>query len=268
MQPFDFSRGHLPLLVSMPHPGTFIPDAIARDLTAEARSVPDTDWHLARLYDFVGEMGASVLVATHSRYVIDLNRAPDSAPLYPGASNTELCPTALFSEAPIYLTGKAPGEEQIAERRQRVWEPYHACLDNELQRLRAKFGIALLFDAHSIRSLVPRFFAGRLPDLNLGTGDGASADPDLTSRLLMLCAKNGRYSSVLNGRFKGGYITRHYGRPAAGVHAVQLEIAQRTYMQEEIPYAFDEDAARQLRPLLKALLTTMLQFSETSGLVA
>ncbi len=268
MEPFDFSRGRVPLLVSMPHPGTYIPDAIARDLTAEARSVPDTDWHLPRLYNFVGEMGASVLIATHSRYVIDLNRAPDSAPLYPGASNTELCPTALFSEGPIYLPGKAPSEEQIAQRRQRVWGPYHECLENELQRLCAQFGIALLFDAHSIRSLVPRFFAGRLPDLNLGTGDGASFDPELTSRLLMLCAKNGRYSNVLNGRFKGGYITRHYGRPAVGVHAVQLEIAQRTYMHEEAPYEFDEDSAQRLRPLLQALLTAMLQWAGQSNLAA
>lgn len=268
MEPFNFWRGRLPLLISMPHAGTYVPDAIARDFTAEARAIPDTDWHLPRLYDFVAGMGASLLVATHSRYVIDPNRAPDSTPLYPGASNTELCPTALFSEGPIYLPGKAPDEEQIAQRRRNVWQPYHRCLESELQRLRAQFGIALLFDAHSIRSRVPRFFDGRLPDLNLGTADGVSADRELASRLLTICVEDARYTSVLDGRFKGGYITRHYGRAAAGVHAVQLEIAQRTYMHEDAPYAFDEDSAQQLRPLLKALVTAMLQWAGDPSLAA
>ncbi|MEP6655684.1 MAG: N-formylglutamate deformylase [Betaproteobacteria bacterium] len=257
MEPFTFAQGRVPLLVSMPHPGTYIPESLAPDLTVEARGLPDTDWHVPRLYDFLDEIGASVLVATHSRYVIDLNRDPDGTPLYPGASNTELCPTALFNDRPIYLPGKAPGPGAIAARRDSVWAPYHRQLHQELQRLRARFGVAMLLDAHSIRSEVPRFFDGRLPDLNLGTSDGAAAHPALASQLLARCRQESRYTSVLNGRFKGGYITRHYGRPGDGIHAVQLELSERIYMQEDAPYAFDEALAAQLRPLLRSLSSMM-----------
>ena len=264
MEPFTFTPGRLPLLVSMPHPGTYVPDAIANRLTTEARTLPDTDWHLPRLYDFVAAMGPSVLIATHSRYVIDLNRAPDGTPLYPGASNSELCPTTQFSEAAIYLPGREPDEREIETRRRTVWEPYHRRLADELQRLRATHGIALLFDAHSIKSEVPRFFSGRLPDLNLGTADGASADPELASRLLAVCASNGGYTSVLDGRFKGGYITRHYGRPSAGIHAVQLEIAERIYMDEAPPFRFDEPLAKALRPLLRSFIATMLAWADSA----
>lgn len=262
MEPFIFSSGRLPLLISMPHQGTYIPETIAEQLTPEARAVPDTDWHLPRLYDFASAMGASLLIATHSRYVIDLNRDPEGTPLYPGASNSELCPTALFSEAALYLPGGEPDDNEIEQRRRSVWEPYHRCLHSELQRLRAAHGIALLLDAHSIRSEVPRFFAGRLPDLNLGTADGASADPQLAARLVALCASHERYSSVLDGRFKGGYITRHYGQPLAGIHAVQLEISQRTYMNEDPPYEFSANLAHELRPLLRSFIATMLAWAE------
>lgn len=248
----------------MPHPGTYIPESLVSALTLEARGRPDTDWHVPRLYDFLAEMGASVLVATHSRYVIDLNRDPAGTPLYPGASNTELCPTALFSDRPIYLPGKAPGPADIDARRRSVWVPYHQQLHQELQRLRARFGVAVLLDAHSIRSEVPRFFDGRLPDLNLGTGDGKAAHPALAARLLALCREDGRYTSVLDGRFKGGYITRHYGRPDDGIHAVQLELSERIYMQEDAPYAFDETLAGQLRPLLKSLVSTMAGWAAAS----
>ncbi len=264
MEPFIFAQGRVPLLVSMPHPGTYIPESLASDLTEEARGLPDTDWHVPRLYDFLDEMGASVLVATHSRYVIDLNRDPDGTPLYPGASNTELCPTALFSDRPIYLPGKAPSPADIDVRRGSVWAPYHHQLHQELQRLRARFGVAILLDAHSIRSEVPRFFEGRLPDLNLGTSDGAAAHPELAARLLARCRQDDRYTSVLNGRFKGGYITRHYGRPGDGIHAVQLELSERIYMQEDVPYAFDQALAGQLRPLIKSLVSLMDEWATTA----
>lgn len=262
MEPFTFSPGRVPLLISMPHAGTYIPDAIAGGLTLEARAVPDTDWHLPRLYDFVDAIGASVLIATHSRYVIDVNRDPHGTPLYPGANNSELCPTTLFSEAALYLPGCEPDKDEIDARRRTVWEVYHRRLADEMQRMRAMHGIALLLDGHSIRSEVPRFFAGRLPDLNLGTSDGASADPELASRLLAVCASHARYTSVLDGRFKGGYITRHYGQPSANMHAVQLEISQRTYMNEDAPYTFDEDLAAALRPLLRSFIAAMLAWAD------
>ena len=262
MEPFTFSTGRVPLLISVPHAGTYVADNIAERLTSEARAVPDTDWHVPRLYDFVDAIGASLLIATHSRYVIDVNRDPHGTPLYPGASNSELCPTTLFSEAALYLPGRAPDNDEIDARRRTVWEPYHRRIADELQRMRTMHGIALLLDAHSIRSEVPRFFAGRLPDLNLGTSDGASADPELATRLLAVCASPNRYTSVLDGRFKGGYITRHYGQPSANIHAVQLEISQRTYMHEDAPYTFDEDRAAALRPLLRSFIATMLAWAD------
>src|SRR5450830_109854 len=171
---FRLHQGQRPLLISMPHVGTYVPPALAQRLTVEARQVPDTDWHLEQLYGFARDLGASILVATHSRYVIDLNRPPDGASLYPGQSVTGLCPVDTFDDTPLYADGPGPDEAEIAQRREAVWAPYHACLQAELQRLRAEHGVALLWDAHSIRSVLPRFFEGRLPDLNLGTADGAS----------------------------------------------------------------------------------------------
>ncbi|MGH6933480.1 MAG: N-formylglutamate deformylase, partial [Dongiaceae bacterium] len=222
------------------------------------RSVPDTDWHVDRLYDFLDEMGANVIRATHSRYVIDLNRPPDGQLLYPGASNTELCPTSLFDGGPIYGSGRAPDEAVVADRLANYWRPYHDRLSMELAALKRRFGFALLFDAHSIRSVVPRFFEGRLPDINLGTGGGGSAAAGLAATLIEAAADAEGYSSVLNGRFKGGYITRQYGRPTDRVHAVQLELSQATYMDETPPFTFREDLAKQVRPRLRAIVAAML----------
>lgn len=260
MDPFRFQAGDIPLLVSMPHVGTHVPAEIAARLSPAARSVPDTDWHVDRLYDFLGALGASTITATHSRYVIDLNRAPDSAPLYPGANNTELCPTTLFDEAPIYRDGAEPDSNEIAARCEAVWQPYHEQLQSELATLMARHGHALLWDAHSIRSRVPRFFEGRLPDLNFGTGGGTAADPNLLRQLSAVASESPVYTHVVDGRFKGGYITRAYGNPAAGVHAVQLELSQITYMDEDPPYGFREDLAAGVRPLLRDLLTTSLDW--------
>lgn len=260
MDPFRFHAGDTPLLVSMPHVGTYVPAEIAARLSPAARSVPDTDWHVDRLYDFLGKLGASTIVATQSRYVIDLNRAPDSAPLYPGANNTELCPTTLFDETPLYLDGAEPGSDEIAARREAIWQPYHEQLRAELATLTARHGRVLLWDAHSIRSRVPRFFEGRLPDLNFGCGGGTTADPDLLHRLSAVAAESPDYTYVVDGRFKGGYITRAYGDPAAGIHAVQLELSQITYMDEAAPYGFQEDMAAGVRPLLRELLTTALDW--------
>ncbi|MEP7207870.1 MAG: N-formylglutamate deformylase [Casimicrobiaceae bacterium] len=261
MDLYTFTTGTTPLLVSIPHAGTYLPDAIAATLTPAARPLPDTDWHLPRLYDFLPRMGASVLTATHSRCVIDLNRDPSGKPLYPGASNTELCPTALFDEQAVYHDGTAPDAAAIAARRKTYWAPYHQRLSAELDRVRAEFGIAILFDAHSIRSVVPRFFEGRLWDINIGTADGRAAPPDLGERLLALCKAEAAYTSVLDGRFKGGYITRHYGRPDDNIHAVQLELAECTYMQEEAPYTYDPARAAHLTPLLEAFVGVMLDWA-------
>jgi N-formylglutamate deformylase len=258
MDIFRFTPGTTPLLVSMPHAGTHVPGRLAVRMNDGARTVPDTDWHVDRLYDFLDGLGASVIQATHSRYVVDLNRPPDSAPLYPGAANTGLCPTEQFDGAPVYRPGQAPEDAEVQERLKLFWRPYHDRLSAELQALKARYGVALLYEAHTIRSRVPRLFDGRLPDINLGTADGASAAPDLAALLLATARKSDRFSSVLNGRFKGGYITRHYGRPAEGTHAVQLELTQLAYMDEDPPFGFRDDLAAAVRPVLRAIVQAMI----------
>jgi len=264
MELYRFSPGSLPLLVSMPHPGTYVPLALAARMTEVAQTVPDTDWHIPRLYDFLTAMDVSVLQATHSRYVIDLNRAPDNRALYTGANNTELCPLQTFALEEIYLKGQRPDEAEVEERRATYWQPYHDRLAEALAAIRAKHGIALLWDAHSIRSEVPRFFEGRLPDLNLGSADGKAAAAGLMDILAAVArdAENLGYTHAVNGRFKGGYITRHYGDPAAGVHAVQLELSEITYMDEDPPFAFREDLAGKIRPVIAGLIQTMLAWAE------
>lgn len=259
---FVLHRGTRPLLVSMPHRGTYLPPSVAERLTDEARTVPDTDWHMDRLYDFAQEMGASILMATHSRYVIDLNRPPDNENLYPGQDTTGLCPVDTFDKTPLYANGVGPDDAEIAARRDAVWRPYHEALSQELARLRAAHGTVALWDAHSIRSVLPRFFEGKLTDLNLGTANGASCDPALGERVLAIAKEAKDYTAVLNGRFKGGYITRQYGQPAQGVHAVQLELAQCTYMSEQYPFDYDEPVAQRLQPTLRRMLEAMLEFVE------
>ncbi len=260
---FRFRQGTRPLLISMPHVGTHVPPALAARFTDEARHVPDTDWHLERLYDFADELGASVLVATHSRYVIDLNRSPDGASLYPGQSVTGLCPVDTFDDTPIYAAGDVPGEAEIAERRDAIWQPYHTQLAQELARIRTEHGVAMLWDAHSIRSVLPRFFDGKLPDLNLGTGKGTSCDPALAQTLRDIAERATGYTGVLNGRFTGGYITRHHGRPADNVHAVQLEMTQSSYMQEALPFDYLPDVAAGVQPHVRRMIEAMLAFADS-----
>ena len=259
---FTFRQGSRPLLISMPHVGTHLPPPLAARLSPEARHVPDTDWHLERLYGFADALGASVLVATHSRYVIDLNRPPDGASLYPGQSVTGLCPVDGFDDVPLYPAGDLPDEAEIAARREAIWQPYHRKLAEELARLKAQHGIAALWDAHSIRSELPRFFQGKLPDLNLGTAQGASCDPALAEQLLGIARAATGFTSVLNGRFTGGYITRHHGQPSQGVHAVQLEMAQCSYMQEALPFDYLPERAQQVQPHLRRMLEAVLAFVE------
>lgn len=250
---YRFTPGTAPVLISVPHVGTDVPAAIAARFTAAAKALPDTDWHVDRLYDFAASLGIGMIAATQSRFVVDLNRDPSGQPLYPGADNTEVCPTSTFASEPIYADGQGPSGDEIADRVARYLRPYHERLAAELARLKERHGIAMLWDAHSIASEVPRFFAGRLPDLNLGTARGASADPALAEAVMTGFASSG-FSSILNGRFTGGYITRHYGRPQEGVHAIQLEMAQIVYMEERPPYRYRPDLAARVKPVLEAAL--------------
>ena len=254
---FDLHRGSVPLLVSLPHSGEWIPDALRERLVPRALEVEDTDWHLQRLYAFAAELGASILKPSASRYVVDLNRPPDNAPMYPGANNTELCPTRFFTGDALYVDGAAPTDADVAQRTAKWWKPYHGALEAELARLRAAHGHAVLFDGHSIKSQLPWLFEGTLPALNLGTVNGASCAPALRDALAGVLGAQRRYSHVVDGRFKGGYITRHYGRPDQQVHAVQLEMTWACYMDETAPYGYRDDRAAEVTPLLRELLTTM-----------
>ena len=264
--PFTLHPGTAPLLISFPHVGTHVPPALAQRLTPKAREVHDTDWHLPRLYDFARGLGASLLIATHSRYVIDLNRPPDGASLYPGQSVTALCPLDDFDGERIYLdAADEPGAAEIAARRAALWQPYHDALAAELARIRSSHGVAVLWDAHSIRSVLPRFFDGKLPDLNLGTADGAACAPALARELLGVAASAPGFTAVLNGRFKGGHITRAHGCPQQGVHAVQLEMAQCSYMQEAMPFDYLPAQAARIQPTLERLLHVALAFAQRVG---
>ena len=257
MDTFTLHRGSAPLLVSLPHDGTRVPEGIASRLTASAREVPDTDWHVARLYEFARGLGASILVPLHSRYVVDLNRGEEDTSLYPGQNTTGLCPVRQFDGSPVYLEGAEPTPDEVRDRVERYWRPYHAALGGELERLRAEHGRVVLWEGHSIRGELPWLFPGRLPDLNLGTASGASCSPELAERLGLVLARQADYDWVANGRFKGGHITRHYGRPELGVEAVQLEIAQRCYM-DEASFEWDAAKAAQLQEVLRVLLEAAL----------
>ena len=256
---YKLTQGNVPLLVSMPHIGTHIPTELRAHYVPRALEVEDTDWHLARLYNFLDKLGASVLLPTTSRYVIDLNRPPDDAPMYPGASNTELCPTRFFTGEPLYQSGQEPDAAERERRRDVVWQPYHAALASELARIKGLHGFALLWDAHSIRSEIPWLFEGRLPNLNIGTAGGASADHAITAAVMRACSAYPQFSTAVNGRFKGGYITRHYGQPDQHIHAIQLEMCQSLYMQEVAPFAYDEALASGVQPLLKEMVSKALE---------
>jgi N-formylglutamate deformylase len=253
MSNYMLRRGKAPIFVSMPHIGTEIPADLREHYAERALAVEDTDWHLERLYDWLDTVGASVLQARWSRYVIDLNRPPDDQPMYPGASNTELCPTRFFTGDPLYRPGHEPDRDERARRLDAYWRPYHDALRQELDRIRAQHGFALLWDAHSIRSCIPWLFEGELPGLNIGTAGNLSADEAITKAVERAAARHPDVSHVANGRFKGGYITRHYGRPDEHVHAVQLEMCQKLYMSESAPYEYDEALAAAIRPVVREM---------------
>ena len=257
MDTFELYRGTAPLLISLPHDGTALPDAIAARMTDSARRVPDTDWHVARLYAFAYELGASLLIPKYSRYVVDLNRPPDDVSLYPGQNTTGLCPIVQFSGEPVYRDGEQPAPHEIAARVETYWRPYHDALADELARLRQAHGRVVLWEGHSIKGEVPFLFEGRLPDLNLGTASGASCSPQLHSRLQEVLAAQDDYDFVINGRFKGGYITCQYGDPSRGIDAVQLEISQRNYMDED-SFEWSQAKASRLQITVRGLIEAAL----------
>lgn len=255
---FRYVPGNSPLVVSMPHVGTALPAELVAHYNATGQSVCDTDWHVDRLYDFLKALNATLLVAYWSRWVIDLNRDPEGQPLYPGSFETGLCPTQNFSGDPIYQGGCAPDAAEVARRLNLYWRPYHEELQRALATAKARHGYAILLDAHSVRSRCPQLFEGRLPDINIGTNSGRSCAPALVEALTATLRTQDRFSWVVDGRFKGGWITRHYGRPAENVHAVQIELAQAAYMDEMAPERFDAQQAAPLRTLLQQALTAAM----------
>jgi N-formylglutamate deformylase len=256
---FALTQGSAPLLVSFPHAGTIIPPELERRMTPAALQRADVDWHLPQLYDFARDMGATLLAARHARHVIDLNRPPEDESLYPGQDVTGLIPIDTFRKEPLYLPGQAPEAAEVRARVERYWRPYHAALRAELDRLRGLHGHVVLWEAHSICSVLPRFFAGRLPDLNLGTAEGRACAPQVQDAAEAVMAAQSEFTHVSNARFKGGHITRFYGRPEQGVHALQLEMVQCTYMDETAPFAYRPDRAARIRPLLQRMLEAVVQ---------
>ena len=259
MRPVEVIRGEGPVILGMPHAGTWLPGEIAARLNARGRALPDTDWHVDRLYDGLLE-GATTVRATFHRYVADANRDPSGESLYPGQATTGLVPLTDFDGAPIWTDPPAPSE--IADRVAAFHAPYHAALAAEIARVRAAHGVAILYDCHSIRSVVPHLFEGTLPDFNIGTNGGVTCDPAVEAAVRGICEGAGGYSTVLNGRFRGGWTTRHYGDPAAGVHAIQMELAQSTHLADETAgWAYDPDKAGRLRPHLRAILQTLAELA-------
>lgn len=262
------TRGSAPLIVSIPHSGIELVPEVEGGLVSAWLARKDADWYVDRLYDFAAGLGATIVRTALSRTVIDVNRDPAGRPLYPGRATTELCPTTTFDGEPLYREGRAPAEAEIAERRTRYFEPYHRALESEIARLKGWHPALVLYEAHSIRSQVPRLFDGVLPQFNIGTNAGASCAPELTARVEAVCAGT-PYSRVTNGRFQGGYITRHYAHPDAGVHAIQMELACRGYLREpdspcaaeNWPALYDPDYAAPMRAVLERILGTCLAFA-------
>jgi N-formylglutamate deformylase len=250
---YTLTQGSIALLISFPHSGPLLPEPYASSMTPAARLVADTDWHLPTLYDFATALGASTLHANYSRYIIDMNRPATGESLYPGQTTTSLCPTETFRGEPLYPDAGGPSDAEIADRVEKFWQPYHGALQAELDRLKAAHGQVLLWEAHSIASILPRLFEGQLPDLNIGTFGGASCAPAVHNAVVTV-AEASPFTSVVNGRFKGGHITRHFGQPSQGVHAVQMEMTQVLYMDENAPFAYLPDVANKVKPTLQAMI--------------
>ena len=254
---YELHQGSSPLIVSMPHSGLELPAGLTGRMTSVARSLRDTDWHIPRLYDFVKGLNATVIKANYSRYVVDLNRPASGESLYPGQATTGTCPEITFENEPLYQEGSEFDKAELPERIKTCWQPYHHALAAEIERVKARHGFCLLYDAHSIRSHVPRLFDGELPTLNLGTARDDSCAHALSEQLQEVLASQSHFDWLVNGRFVGGYITRNYGRPADGVHAVQMELAQSAYMMEDHSNAYCPGKAALLQSVLKPLMDAM-----------
>lgn len=254
MHPVDAIEGDGPVILGQPHGGTWLPDGVADRLNAAGRALADTDWHIGRLYEGLLP-GATVVRATFHRHLIDANRDPAGSSLYPGQNTTALCPVTDFDGRPIWKDGEEPGADEIAARRDAFHAPYHAALEAEVQRVSARHGVAVVYDCHSIRSEIPFLFPGTLPVFSIGTNGGTTCAPALTGAVMAACEGSG-FPVVLNGRFRGGWTTRHCGRPGEGIHAIQMELAQRAYLASEAaPWNYDRTRARRLRAVLGPILS-------------
>ena len=263
MNPVEVVEGSSPVVLGFPHTGTHVPPEMFERLTPLGQTLSDTDRHVDRLYaDLLP--GATTVRATFHRYVIDANRDPSGASLYPGQNTTGLVPFTDFDGKPLWHEN--PGDQEIEERRERFHAPYHAALQAELERVKSIHGVAILYDCHSIRSHIPFLFEGRLPDFNIGTNEGATCAPVIEKAVADICADATGYTAILNGRFKGGWTTRHYGRPEQGFHAIQMELAQSTHLvSETLPFAYDEAKAAVLRLHLKGILETLETLAPSLG---
>jgi N-formylglutamate deformylase len=262
-QVVEVIRGNGPVILGMPHTGTWVPDDVLAKLTDRGRLLADTDWHIDRLYDALIP-DATIVRARFHRYVIDANRDPSGASLYPGQNTTGLVPLTDFDGEPIWES--APDEGEVAARRKAFHAPYHAALEAEMARVRAAHGVVVLYDCHSIRSRIPFLFEGRLPDFNIGTNGGTSCAPRIEAAVLETCTAARGFTTVLNGRFKGGWTTRHYGRPTEGWHAIQMELAQITHLAEERrPFRYDPAKAEPLRRVLRDALARVEEIAHSMG---
>jgi len=259
MDIFRTRQGASPILLSMPHSGMVVPPTLVNDLTQKAQQLPDTDWHLSRLYSFADVLDATTVQANYSRYVIDLNRPPDNAALYPGQPGTDLCPLHGFDGDALYHPGSEPDEQEVDRRWRQYWMPYHTELKAQIDRIKKLHGFVVLYDCHSIRSRLPRLFDGELPVFNLGTADGTACSGRLQSRIEQVLVDS-PYRFAVNGRFKGGYITRHYGNPSAEIHAIQMELAQSAYMEETPGYNYLPERAKELQRVLEEVLQLLLHW--------
>lgn len=257
MTVFEVTEGDSPLILAMPHTGIFVPEGILAQLNETGKTLSDTDWHIEKLYQ--GLMPEATIVrALFHRYVIDANRAPSDESLYPGQNTTGLCPVTDFDGKPIYLDGQEPGPEEIESRRTEFHAPYHEAIARQIERVHARFGVAVLYDCHSIRSLIPYLFEGKLPDFNIGTNNGTTCTKSMEQSVHDICAGARGFSAVLNGRFKGGWTTRNYGQPEQNIHAIQMELAQCTHLAgETLPFDYSPQTAAKIRPYLKNILEAL-----------
>ena len=265
MNVFDLIRGDGPIVLAQPHGGTYVPDDLLTRLNTRGQALADTDWHIETLYDGLLE-GATIVRSNVHRYVIDVNRDPAGRSLYPGQNTTELCPDTDFDGLAIWRRRQKPSEDEIDARRKTYHAPYHAALALELDRVKARHGVAILYDCHSIRSEIPFLFQGKLPVFNIGTKDGVTCAGVIEKGVHERCRYEGVGKTVLNGRFKGGWTVRHYGRPDTGVHAIQMELAQRAYMTERPPWSYCDDRASRLRPVLTAILSSLDRLARSGAL--